>query len=201
MKENRAIDPTATDEDLMLGICGGDRASFRELYDRHRSLVYTVALRVCGQECNAETVTVTVFWEIWKKPTSWNPERGPIRTYLLLLARSRARDLLRSEARHSVENRGLAEELTHHRTQLQDTVDPALKLQNSQRARQLRAVAQELPADIREVLDLAFFGGLTHLGIAEELGVPLGTVKSRIRRGLSQMRERLTALSEDWLTH
>ncbi len=93
-----------TDEQLFEQIRASDKLGLQELHDRYRNLVYTVAFRVCGQSCDAEAVLVTVFWEIWKNPTRWNPQRGPARTYLLLLTRSRARDLMRSEVSRATRN-------------------------------------------------------------------------------------------------
>ncbi|TWT66091.1 ECF RNA polymerase sigma factor SigK [Allorhodopirellula solitaria] len=188
-----------SDEQLIERIECGDQASLRCFHDRYRDLVFTVAYRVCGQECDAETVLVTVFWEIWKNPSRWNPRRGPVRTYLLVLARSRAQDLMRSEWGRAKVQREAGEELSFIRSRRNTQQDPSDQFAAKNRAARLREATQILPADMREVLDMAFFDGLTHEEIADRLDIPLGTVKTRIRRGLVQLREHLATTKDDWL--
>lgn len=188
-----------SDEQLMERIAGGDQASLRWFHDRYRDLVFTVAYRVCGQECDAETVLVTVFWEIWKNPSSWNPQRGSVRTFLVLLARSRALDLMRSEWGRAKVQRETGEDLSFIRNQRNTELNPSDQFAMKNRAKRLREATQALSADMREVLDMAFFDGLTHGEIADRLKIPLGTVKTRIRRGLVQLREHLVTTKDDWL--
>ncbi|TWU46645.1 sigma-70 family RNA polymerase sigma factor [Rubripirellula reticaptiva] len=191
--------PPLTDEQLIAQVRAGDKSSLQAFHDRYRNLVFTVAHRVCGQECDAETVLVTVFWEIWRNPSAWNPQRGSARTYLLLLTRSRARDLMRSERGRATAQRTAGEELSLQKNRSETELDPSEQLFDKNRSMRLREATQTLPDDVREALDLAFFAGLTHVDISIRLGIPLGTVKTRIRRGLVQLRERLTATKDDWL--
>ncbi|TWU46157.1 ECF RNA polymerase sigma factor SigK [Rubripirellula tenax] len=193
------MDPENPDDERLIELIGaGDKASLQRFHDRYRDLVFTVAYRVCGQECDAETVLVTVFWQIWKNPSAWNPQRGSVRTYLLLLTRSRARDLMRSEnGRASSERRATEERsLQHARDQTQ--LDPSEQVADKMMGNRLRAATATLPDEVRQALDLAFFDGLTHTEIADRLDIPLGTVKTRIRRGLAELRERLAATKNDW---
>ncbi|MGB7325934.1 MAG: sigma-70 family RNA polymerase sigma factor [Rubripirellula sp.] len=187
-----------TDEQLIERIRNGDKSSLQTFHDRYRDLVFTVAFRVCGQECDAETVLVTVFWEIWRNPSAWNPQRGSARTYLLLLTRSRARDLMRSERGRANAQRTASEELSFRQASSETQLDPSEQLFDKNRSTSLRDATKTLPDDVREALELAFFAGLTHTDIAIRLGIPLGTVKTRIRRGLVQLRERLAATKDDW---
>lgn len=187
-----------SDEQLIERIGRGDQASLRFFHDRYRDLVFTVALRVCGQECDAETVLVTVFWEIWKNPSSWNPQRGSARTYLLLLARSRALDLMRSEWGRAKVQREAGEELSFIHSQRSAEPDPSDQFASKSQTAGLREATQTLSPDMREALDMAFFDGLTHGEIADRLEIPLGTVKTRIRRGLVQLREHLAKTKDDW---
>ncbi len=189
------------DEELILRIGQGDRAAMKIFHDRYRDLVFTIALRVCRQHCDAETVVVTVFWEVWKKPTLWNPQRGTARTYLLLLSRSRARDLMRSEVSRSQGQRNAQQELMSVRRERQDDLDPADPISDTGWAARLGESMGSLPDELREAIGLAFLSGYTHVEIAGQLGLPLGTVKTRIRRGLKRMRELLTASEDDWSIH
>lgn len=202
MPDNVSLEAAAqefSDEQLISGIQCGDQACLRGFHDRYRDLVFTVALRVCGQECDAETVLVTVFWEIWKNPLSWNPQRGSARTYLLVLARSRALDLMRSEWGRVKVQREAGEELSFIRSQRNTEPDPSEQFASKSRANGLREATQTLSAEMREALDMAFFDGLTHGEIAGRLEIPLGTVKTRIRRGLVQLRAHLAKTKDDWL--
>lgn len=139
-----------TDEQLLRQIQAGDRSGLNQFHDRYRDLVFTVALRVCGQECDAEAVLVTVFWEIWKNPSNWNPERGSARTYLLLLTRSRARDLMRSEASRTTAHRKASEEIAFQQERHTIGSEPAESLADSDQSKQLREIAAALPPEMRE---------------------------------------------------
>ena len=193
-----AGDISPSDEVLMAKVCQGDRDSLRILHDRYRELVHTIALSVCRQPCDAEAVLVSVFWEIWEKPDRWNPDRGSMRTFLLLLSRSRARDLMRSESIHISKLKEFHEDLTQRKYAEQASKDPSQQVCQTQQAARVRLVCEILSSETAEVVQMAFFDGLTHPEIAEKLKLPLGTVKTRIRRGLSQLREHVQAKQEDW---
>lgn len=165
----------------------GDQESLARLYDESSHLVYTVAYRILGHAADAEEVTLDVYTQVWRDAVKFSPERGTVSAWLVLLARSRAIDRLRSSsARRSAE---LPLPASH------DLPDPALRpdelgAASQQRRIILRALAL-LSAEQREAIELAFFAGLTHAELAARLGEPLGTVKTRIRLGMMKLRELL----------
>ncbi len=177
--------------ELMQEIKNGNVDELSKLYDEASGLVFSVALRILENRADAEEVTLDVFTQAWKTASTWDTARGSVTAWLVLLARSRALDRVRwrkSRSGAEVADTALntfaasgrsAEELIEVRQQ-QERVQTALA---------------QLNAAQRKSLDLAFFGGLTHQEIAEKLGEPLGTVKSRIRSAMIKMKEVLEGLS------
>lgn len=162
----------------------GRSEALAALYDEASPLVFSIALRIVENRADAEEVTLDVFTQVWKNPGQWRAERGTVTSWLMLLARSRALDKLRwRKARTRLEDPGLAREFASP----PETLGAAERKERVQRAIQALTEAQQV------VVDLAFFGGLTHQEIAEMLNEPLGTVKSRIRTAMLKMKEVLSA--------
>ncbi len=170
----------------MAQIRAGDAEALAALYDEASPLVFSIALRIVENRADAEEVTVDVFTQVWKSSGSWNAERGTVTSWLVLLARSRALDKLRwRRSRTRLEDSGVAAEQA-------GVTSNAEILENAERRRRVQAAMQALSEAQRVVLDLAFFGGLTHQEIAEKLQEPLGTIKSRIRTAMLKMKEVLS---------
>ena len=173
--------------DLMRRFSTGDTSALSELYDQSSRFVYGICLRVLRNPADAEEVTLDVYTQAWRQAARFDGDRGEPLTWLLMLARSRAIDRLRS--RGGV--RRNEEDLEGARDLVAQGADPETSSSLAQRASTVRAALMGLPAEQREVIELAYFEGLTHTEIAERLGQPLGTAKSRIRLGLAHLRRPL----------
>src|SRR5215210_7801306 len=179
------LDWTAeTDEGLMGRVAGGDVRAFEAVYDRYHRRAYSLARRITGSAGGAEEATQDAFLSLWRAASSFDPERGRLVTWLLALVRYRSIDWLRRATPRALPQgltEGAAEEIeTPERTEAQ-----VLASEECNRAHRLVA---ELPPEQREVIDLAYFEGYTHTEIAARVGIPLGTVKGRVRLGLFKLR-------------
>lgn len=170
------------DVDLISQIAQGDEHSFLELYDRYASHVYALTLRILGNTMLAEESTQDTFFKLWSRARQYRTERGSLVVWLLTIARRTALDRLRLEARRPV---------------LSDDTDPddaflnipdANTLSDEDRWRSIHFSVQSLPQDQRQVIELAYYYGLSQSEIAETLNWPLGTVKTRLRAGVEHLR-------------
>ena len=166
---------------------GGDQGAFASLYDASRRLVYATALRIVGEPADAEEVTLDVYLQVWRNAKEYTGSRGSVVAWLVMLARSRAIDRVRSRA-----SRSRWEEPFQEFAQFRST-EPGLDHNTEAGHRRYRVAAalDALPPEQREVLELAFFSGLTHTELAVQLNQPLGTVKTRVRQGMMKIRELL----------
>ncbi len=163
-------------------VAKGDQSAFASLYDSLAATVYGVVRRVVRDPSQAEEVTQEVFVEIWRQASRFDPNRGSVRTWAVVIAHRRAVDRVRSEQSHrDRQTTAGAAALDTPATPEDDAIDV-------DEGRRANAALQTLPAAQREVLELAFYDGLTHVQIADHLGVALGTVKTRIRDGLIRLR-------------
>lgn len=177
------------DDELMDRLAGRDLAAFETLYDRYGDLVYSVSLRVVGDTYVAEDVTQDVFVRVWRRPEQFDVSRGKFVTWLLSVARNRSIDHRRSQARR------MRHEALPSTDEEEDVLpsddsrdDPAAATVLSDDCAAVRAALEVLPAEQKLAIQLAYFGGLTQQEIANKLGQPLGTVKTRIRLGMQKMR-------------
>lgn len=175
----------AGDGALVVAIGRWHDDALAEVYRRHGGAVHALASRVLGRGTQADDVIQEVFLDLWRRPERFDPARGTLRTYLMTIAHARAVDVLRSEtARRAREERTARETATAGYDIEHHAWDLAV-------AEQVRAALTELPADERQAIELAYFGGHTYREVATMLGQPEGTVKSRIRTGLRRLRSRL----------
>jgi RNA polymerase sigma factor (sigma-70 family) len=188
--------PAASDpvEDLKLcewvaRVAAADERALGLLYDATVSRVYSMARGITHNLQCAEEVTEEVYWQVWRQALRFDRQRGPVMAWLLTLARSRALDHLRrrDEATTHPEPHSLVEDAGDHHD------NPAQLLSAAQRSDGLRAALEQLDPLPRQLLSLAFYRGLTHDEIAAQTSLPLGTVKSHIRRGLNSLRGLLSA--------
>lgn len=175
----------------MREICSGNHGAFATLYDRHAPQLYGLALRILRNQVDAEAIVSDVFVEVWTKPDRFDESLGSCRTYLLIMARSRAIDRLRASKTRHEKSHTAAEIRTEDEITRQKAESPARMAIAEERRELIRKAVAELKEVQREPLTLAFFEGLTHCEIAERLGQPLGTVKTRIRSGLNKLRTAL----------
>jgi len=172
-----------SDEELLEAIGAGDEAALAALYDRFGRVAYGVALRVLRDQALAEDAVQEAFLAVWRSAGSYRRERAKPSTWLLTLVHRRAVDLVRREDRRRAERLDEPPE------------DVGVAVPEEAQLRERRAAVQaalgRLPADQRQALELAYYGGYTQSELAEHLGVPLGTVKSRMFAGLSRLRDAL----------
>jgi RNA polymerase sigma-70 factor (ECF subfamily) len=163
----------------------GDHDAFADLYDTIAASVYTTVQRVLRDPAMSEEVTQEVFVELWRSAARFDPSRGSVSTWAVTMARRRAIDRVRSE--QSQRNR--IEQLGRRRPDVETPTDDAVVA--SLDAERVSRAMSELPADQRQIIQLAFIEGYSHSDIADQLGLPLGTVKGRVRGGLRRLSGKL----------
>lgn len=181
-------------EDHIRRIAGGDADAVGALYDQTSSLVYGLAMRIIGDVADAEEITLDVYTQVWRTASSFDPGRGSALAWLVMLTRSRAIDRLRSRADRDGRETFIADGWQpRDRSDLPDQAS----FMRQQRVMVETALAGLSPEQ-RELIKLAFFRGLTHAELAVRTGLPLGTVKTRIRLGIIKLRELLAPMDEHW---
>jgi RNA polymerase sigma-70 factor (ECF subfamily) len=175
------------DADLLRRIAGRRQEALAELYDRHAPLLLAVARRILGNASDAEEVVQETLLQVWTQAGRYDPARSSATTWLVLLTRSRAIDLLRSRGVRQRAAVASALELPAAHTSPEG---PRAVLTEERQAR-VRTALAELPVEQRGVLELAFFGGLSQSEIAERTGIPLGTVKTRTLLAMRKLRQSL----------
>ena len=174
------------DEDLVPLVAGGDARAFAALYDRHSRAAYSLARRVMRERQAAEDLTQEAFLKVWRSAGGYRPERGSVRNWILSIVHNRGIDELRSAASRRRTQARL--ERSAPRSQPSEAFAEAWR--NRQRERVGEAL-NDLPSEQVEVLELAYFSGHTHAEISDLLGLPLGTVKGRMRLAREKLRDRL----------
>jgi RNA polymerase sigma-70 factor, ECF subfamily len=176
--------------EYLLRIGSGDESAMATFYDETRTMVYSQACRVLGVMTDAQEVTLDVYLQVWRTAAHYDARRGTVAAWLLMMARSRAIDRLRSVRKSPVQPQSLDE---HPGLAATDPDPEQTNLANAERAR-VRSALRTLSPEQRLAIQMTFFRGLTHRELAEQLGEPLGTVKTRIRSALHRLR---AALDED----
>ncbi len=172
------------DEDLISLIEANDAQAFAVLYDRHSRPAYSLAYRMMGERQAAEDLVQDAMLKVWRAAGRYRAARGSVRTWLLSIVHNRGIDQLRSTA----SRRRTQEKIEASAPMSQPSEAFAQSWANSQRE-QVREALKILPSEQLRILELAYFSGYTHVEIAELLGLPLGTVKSRMRLGLKKMKD------------
>ncbi|HEX5988619.1 MAG TPA: sigma-70 family RNA polymerase sigma factor [Solirubrobacterales bacterium] len=176
------------DEELMPLVGRKDPEAFEVLYDRHGGAAYSLAYRIVGDRAAAEEVTQEAFISVWRSGARFDAGRGSVRSWLLSVVRNRAIDFLRSRAGKAPKLDFDDETVLEQRPAVEMTEDEALRRET---AAELRGALAELPGEQSKVIELAYFGGFSHSEIARILGLPMGTVKGRMRLGLEKIRGEL----------
>jgi RNA polymerase sigma-70 factor, ECF subfamily len=172
------------DEDLMALVRDGEASAFEVVFDRHAGAAFSLAYRMCGARSMAEDVVQEAFVSLWRSGARYDRTRGSVRSWVLSVVHNRAIDAFRrgvAKDSRDLHDDALAERIAE--PQMTDT-----EVERRDEARQVRTALADLPADQRRVIELAYFGGFSHSEIAEMLDLPAGTVKGRMRLGLSKLR-------------
>jgi len=179
--QSRSVDGTGDAKDditLLRRIARGDRAALGTLYDQHAGALLALAQRVLGRQRDLDDLVHDVFLEAWRHAGDYDPDRGSVKTWLFLRMRSRCLDRVRSHA--------------HSRTDLVGEIEPPRggepDAERELDGARVWARLDTLPASQREVLELGYFRGLSFQEIADELNIPLGTVKSRVGAAILKLR-------------
>ena len=176
--------PLPADDVLMVSLAERDLTALATLYDRYGRLAYALAYRILGESAAAEDVVQDAYISAWRGAASYRRERGNPRGWLLSIVHHRAVDVLRRKTAF----RSAPLELAEQRAADEDT---AVMAERNVEQQTVRLALQALPDAQRRTIELAYFGGYTHVELAELMGVPLGTVKGRMRIGLQKMRRAL----------
>lgn len=162
----------------------GDARAFEVVFERHGGVAFSLAYRMCGSRSRAEDVVQEAFLSLWRSGARYDRARGSVRSWILRVVHNSAVDAFRHESAkqsRNVHDDGLAEQLPA--PELTD-----VEVERRDDADRVRGAMQTLPEDQRQVIELAYFGSFTHAEIAEMLGLPAGTVKGRMRLGLTKLR-------------
>lgn len=186
------------DAALLRRVASGDEHALGVLYDRWSPLVFSLCVHILADDDEAEEAVEETFWQAWRQAARYDTARGAVSTWLTTIARSRALDRLRTSRRRQEEamsdlseTKRAAVDATAHRGD-----DPPRGAEIAERRGLVRQALLALPAEQREVLELAYFRGLSQSEIAERTGQPLGTIKTRVRLAMEKLRDRLGSLRE-----
>ena len=183
---------------LLPAVAGGDLAAFEALYDRHSGLLFGLLLRILGNPEDAQEVLQETFVKVWSSAKMFDAVRGSEVSWLVSIARSRAIDRLRSRRIRSDRENDAGREAEHHGSYVAAAsgADDAIR---SEAQVAVRGALAELPESQRVALELAYFEGMSQSEIAEQLGEPLGTIKTRMQLGMKKLRTRLADYSPTML--
>ena len=167
------------DSALVLAVRSGSQDAMAQIYDRYSSVVYAVALRVLGDTGAAEDVLQEIFMQLWRNPGAFDSSRGNLAPWLAVIARNRAVDVLRKRR----------PQMELEDTTLSVSPDLASEAYRGRMAEKVRGALKQMPEAQRGAIEMAYFEGYSHSEIVSKTGEPLGTVKTRIRNGLMQLRK------------
>lgn len=181
-----------SDETLIHAIAGGAVWAMEPLYQRYSRILYSLAYRMVSDHQIAEDLLQDAFLAVWKRATSYSPQSGAVRSWLVSIVHHRTIDYLRGVRRRSVLKEATWEEVDRdERTAQPDAWEGAWQ---SIQSDQVRAALMQLPTEQRMVIELAYFQGWTHSEIAEGCQIPLGTVKARMRLGITRLKRVLAQM-------
>jgi len=182
----RAQPLAPTDVDLMQRSAAGDRDAFLALYDRYSGRVYGLVVSLLGRGPQSEDAFQDALWDVWRRASSYNPHLGPVDSWILMIARSRAIDVLRRGRREAALKAALRHEAESSAGALPGAGQSSMV---QDQAHACDRVLSGLPAEQASVIRLAYVRGMSREEIASALNIPVGTVKSRIRSGIRAVAE------------
>jgi len=190
-RQSASVSPAAlrgsSDRGLLELACAGDAEAFAVLYDRHSTVAYSLAYRICGEPAGAEDVVQEAFLSLWCGRDRYDAARGEVRSWLLGIVHNSAIDRLRRTSVH--ERRRASSEGIDERLEAAERTEE--EVLDREHANEVREALDALPDEQREVIELAYFDGLTHTQIAARLEQPVGTIKGRMRLGLRKLHAQL----------
>lgn len=162
----------------------GEARAFEVVFERHGGPAFSLGYRMCGSRARAEDVVQEAFLSLWRSGARYDRARGSVRSWILSVVHNRAVDAFRRDA--GKEARNVADDRLAEQVPSSELTD--VEVERRDDASRVRGALLELPEDQRQVIELSYFGGFTHTEIAEMLELPAGTVKGRMRLGLSKLR-------------
>ena len=180
---DRDVVAASGDQEIVAGLAAGDHEALAQLYDRYAGLAYGVAIRVLGDPARAEDAVQDAFMNVWRRASSFDPERGSLRAWLLTSVRNRCIDYLRGRGSHERQEQELLPEVVSSQSASDPWREVALSLERTT----VREAMASLPSEQRQVVEMAYFGGYSQAEIADLTRVALGTVKGRMRLALEKM--------------
>jgi len=178
-----------TDEQLISAICAGDETAIEELYERYHRYTYALAYRILHDPVAAEDIVQDAFLAIWRKASSYQAQTGSVQSWIQAIVRNRSIDKIRASAHRDYQWSPL--QIENEQDPPSEEPDVWEQAWQSEQHRIICEVLEQIPDQQRMVIELAYFGGLTHAEIAEKYQMPLGTVKGRMRLGLQKMKSLL----------
>ena len=195
-KESDACVDELPDEEIVRLIRLHDEPALMVLIQRYGGQVHTVCKSICGEELETNGVVSDVFWEFWRHAELFESQRGSLRSYLLTMARSRSIDRKRSITSLSRQRSKFIDTKINSNHELATSDSPDQRALSVEKAEEVQQALCQLSDLQRQMLQLAFFDGLSHREVASSLQIPLGTVKTHIRKGLLRLRYLLSELSQ-----
>lgn len=181
----------------MSAMAGGDQRAAALVYDQHSALVFGIALRMMGQQSDAEEVTLEVFAQVWRDAARYDASRATVVGWLTTITRTRALDAIRAQRRRERLVSEASTMLDEPAAMSEAPVAPDVAVDEGERATAVASALEELPPAQRRAIELAFFEGLSHPEVAARLAEPLGTVKTRIRLGMHKLRTLLAGMAPE----
>jgi RNA polymerase sigma-70 factor, ECF subfamily len=172
------------DEDLMELVREGDARAFELVFERHSGVAFSLAYRMCGSRSRAEDVVQEAFLSLWRSGARYDRARGSVRSWILRVVHNSAVDAFRRDT--AKESRNVHDDALAEQLPAAELTD--VEVERRDDADRVRGAMKTLPDDQRQVIELAYFGSFTHVEIAEMLALPAGTVKGRMRLGLTKLR-------------
>jgi RNA polymerase sigma-70 factor (ECF subfamily) len=192
---SRSTDDDHEDQVLLRELIQGNRTALEALYDRYGALVMGLVYRMLQDRQSAEDAVQESFVQVWRRASSYDPQRGTLRSWLLAIIHHRYVDILRGRT-----TRPRTVSWDPATLELLGSADSWLEVERHLTQETVRRALLQPSREQREAIEFAYFGGYTHVQIAERLGLPLGTVKGRIRMGLHRLRMALDGLDERVVT-
>lgn len=180
------VQPLPTDEQLISAICKGEESAIEVLYERYHRYAYALAYRILHDPLASEDIVQDAFLSIWRKASSYQAQNGSVQSWIQAIVRHRAIDKIRASAHRDYQWTPL--QADNEQDPPSEEPDVWEQAWQSEQYRIIHEVMEQIPVEQRMVIELAYFGGLTHAEISEQYQIPLGTVKGRMRLGLQKMK-------------
>jgi RNA polymerase sigma-70 factor, ECF subfamily len=165
-------------------VCDGDARAFEVIFDRHSGPAFSLAYRMCGRRSFAEDIVQETFLSLWRSGGKYDRTRGSVRSWVLTAVHNRVIDGFRHETSRTSKN--VSDDTAVESIEAPERTD--LEAERREEVGEVQNALESLPADQRQVIELAYFGGFSHTEIADMLELPAGTVKGRMRLGMSKLR-------------